>query len=128
MGIWQGRSKRKPTGGKYKLVVKKHKREMGRNPVETHLTEDEVKIKVVRTEGGNRKVKLMRTNYANVMDPKNNTCKKATILNVVENDANKHYIRRNIITKGAIIETEIGKAKVTSRPGQDGVVNALLIE
>jgi len=128
MGIWQGRSKRKPTGGKYKLVVKKHKREMGRNPVETHLTEDEVKIKVVRTEGGNRKVKLMRTNYANVMDPKNNTCKKVTILNVVENDANKHYIRRNIITKGAIIETEIGKAKVTSRPGQDGVVNALLIE
>ncbi|HIP17077.1 MAG TPA: 30S ribosomal protein S8e [Methanothermococcus okinawensis] len=128
MGIWQGKSKRKPTGGKYKLVVKKHKREMGRNPAETHLTEDEVKIKVVRTRGGNIKVKLMRTNYANVIDPKNNVCKKVTILNVVENDANKHYIRRNIITKGAIIDTEIGKAKVTSRPGQDGVVNAILIE
>ena len=127
MGIWQGKSKRKPTGGKYRLVVKKHKKEMGREPAETHLT-DEVKIKIVRVAGGNKKVKLLKTNYANVMDPTNNTCKKVGILNVVGNDANKHYIRRNIITKGAIIETEIGKAKVTSRPGQDGVVNAVLIK
>jgi small subunit ribosomal protein S8e len=62
------------------------------------------------------------------MDPENNVCKKVAISNVIGNDANKHYIRRNIITKGAIIETELGKAKVTSRPGQDGVVNAVLIK
>ncbi len=127
MGIWQGKSKRKPTGGKYKLVVKKHKREMGREPAETHLTEEDVKIKIVRVKGGNKKIKLLKTNYANVMDPKNGVCKKVTVSNVIGNDANKHYIRRNIITKGAIIETELGKAKVTSRPGQDGVVNAVLI-
>ncbi|RLF79472.1 30S ribosomal protein S8e, partial [Thermococci archaeon] len=42
--------------------------------------------------------------------------------------ANRQYVRRNIITKGAIIQTEIGKAIVTSRPGQDGVVNAVLIK
>jgi small subunit ribosomal protein S8e len=128
MGIWQGKSRRKPTGGKYKLVVKKHKREMGREPAETHLTEEDVKIKIVRVAGGNKKVKLLRTNYANVMDPETNVCKKVAVSNVVGNDANKHYIRRNIITKGAIIETELGKAKVTSRPGQDGVVNAVLIK
>jgi small subunit ribosomal protein S8e len=46
----------------------------------------------------------------------------------VENPANPHYVRRNIITKGAVIKTELGNAKVTSRPGQDGVVNAALIE
>ncbi|ABR56914.1 30S ribosomal protein S8e [Methanococcus aeolicus] len=126
MGIWQGQSRRKATGGKYKIVVKKHKKEMGRESAETHLTDD-TKIKIVRVAGGNKKVKLLRTNYANVMDPKTNTCKKVSISNVVGNDANKHYIRRNIITKGAIIETEMGKAKVTSRPGQSGIVNAILI-
>jgi len=127
MGVWQGRSRRKPSGGKYKKAVKKRKSEMGREPTETLLA-DEVRIKIIRTRGGNRKVRLLRTNYANVMDPKKGICKKVAILNVVENEANKHYIRRNIITKGAIIETEIGKAKVTSRPGQDGVINAVLIE
>ncbi len=128
MGIWQGRSKRKSTGGKYKVAVKKHKKEMGREPAETHLTEGEVKIKTVRTAGGNIKNKLLRTNYANVINPETNICKKVVISNVSGNDANKHYIRRNIITKGAIIETELGLAKVTSRPGQCGVVNAILIK
>jgi len=125
--VWQGRSRRKPSGGKYKISVKKRKREMGREPTETFLS-DEVRMKIIRTRGGNRKVRLLRTNYANVMDPKKGICKKVAILNVVENRANAHYIRRNVITKGAIIETELGKAKVTSRPGQDGVVNAVLIE
>lgn len=125
--MWQGGSNRKPSGGKYKRAAKKRRREMGREPTETFLAE-EVRMKIIRTRGGNRKVRLLRTNYANVMDPKKGICKKVAILNVVENEANKHYIRRNIITKGSIIETELGKAKVTSRPGQDGVVNAVLIE
>ncbi|MEK6949175.1 MAG: 30S ribosomal protein S8e, partial [Nanoarchaeota archaeon] len=43
------------------------------------------------------------------------------------NPANRHFVRRNIMTKGAIIETEKGKARITSRPGQDGAVNAVLI-
>ena len=46
---------------------------------------------------------------------------------VVENPANRHYIRRNILTRGTIIKTEKGNARITSRPGQDGVVNAVLI-
>ncbi|MCD6558125.1 MAG: 30S ribosomal protein S8e, partial [Candidatus Aenigmarchaeota archaeon] len=38
------------------------------------------------------------------------------------------FVRRNIITKGAIIMTEDGRAVVTNRPGQEGVINAKLIE
>ena len=50
------------------------------------------------------------------------------IISVVENPANRQYVRRNIVTKGAIVQTEIGKALVTSRPGQDGIVNAVLLK
>ncbi|RLF82243.1 30S ribosomal protein S8e, partial [Thermococci archaeon] len=53
---------------------------------------------------------------------------KVKIISVVENPANRQYVRRNIVTKGAIVQTEIGKALVTSRPGQDGIVNAVLLK
>ncbi|ABR54861.1 ribosomal protein S8e [Methanococcus vannielii SB] len=126
MAIWQGTSKRKSTGAKLRLVTKKHKREMGRPAVETHISAV-IKRKIVRCRGANLKVKLEKTNYANVFDQVNKVCKKVLVTKVIDNKANKHYIRRNVITKGAIIETEMGKAKVTSRPGQDGVVNAVLL-
>ncbi|XRP97694.1 30S ribosomal protein S8e [Methanocaldococcus sp. 16A] len=128
MSVWQGRSRRKPTGGLYRPARKKRKFEMGREPIETHVAEDVIKVKKVRTRGGNLKVKVVRTGFANVLDPETNTCKKVKIIRVRENTANIHYVRRNVITKGAIIETEIGLAKVTSRPGQDGTVNAILIK
>ncbi|MCK4518463.1 hypothetical protein KAT92_06805 [Candidatus Babeliales bacterium] len=54
--------------------------------------------------------------------------KRARVKDVIESAANRHYTREDIITKGTIIETEAGKARVTSRPGQDGVVNAVLIK
>ena len=128
MSVWQGRSRRKPTGGLYRPARKKRKYEMGREPIETHVAEDVIKVKKVRTRGGNLKVKVVRTGFANVLDPETNTCKKVKIIRVRENSANIHYVRRNVITKGAIIETELGLAKVTSRPGQDGTVNAILIK
>jgi len=124
--IWQGRSRRKPTGGMLKMARKKRKYELGREPAETHI--GETKKKIVRCRGGNYKVKLLRTEYAVVTDPKTGESKKAKIISVLENPANPHFMRHNIITKGAIINTEIGKAKVTSRPGQCGMVNAVLIE
>ncbi|MCI4362340.1 MAG: 30S ribosomal protein S8e, partial [Thermoplasmata archaeon] len=40
---------------------------------------------------------------------------------------NPNYVQRNIVTKGAILETELGLVRVRSRPGQDGVVNAVRI-
>ena len=52
---------------------------------------------------------------------------KVKIKTIIENQANRNFVRRNIMNKGAIIDTEIGKAKITSRPGQDGTVNAILV-
>lgn len=97
---------------------------MGREFVETKIGSEKKKFQ--RTHGGNTKVKLQRTQYVNVSTGEGTT--RTKVLSVADNEANRHFVRRNIITKGAIIETEIGKARVTSRPGQDGVVNAVLVE
>ncbi|USS41388.1 30S ribosomal protein S8e [Thermococcus aggregans] len=126
MAIWQGRSLKKPSGGRIILARKKRKRELGREPAFTRVVEDKEERKIIRTYGGNRKVRLVKAVYANVFE--NGKGRKVRILSVVENPANRQYVRRNIITKGAIIQTEVGKAIVTSRPGQDGVVNAVLIK
>jgi small subunit ribosomal protein S8e len=72
-------------------------------------------------------MRLQRSNVACVTDPKTGTSKTAKIETVKENKANLHYTRRNIITKGAVIKTELGEAVVTNRPGQDGMINAVLL-
>ncbi len=125
---FQGNDLRKPSGGvkgRHKKV--KPKALCGGPPVETKVA-PVPKVKVVRAYGGNVKVKLMAATYANVYIPNEKKVVKAKILRVLDNPANRDYARRGIITKGAIIETEVGKARVTSRPGQDGVINAVLIE
>jgi len=125
MSVWHGRSRRKPTGGKYKKFRKKRKYELGRFPVLTVLGER--KAKHVRTRGGNFKLKLFSDMYANVVDPKTNKVTHTKILDVKTNPANQDFSRRGVITKGAIIVTELGEAVVTSRPGQDGIINAKLL-
>jgi len=62
----------------------------------------------------------------NVSDQKGKT-QKTEILNVVENPANPNLVRRNVITKGAVVETKLGRVRVTSRPGQEGTVNGVLV-
>ncbi len=126
MARWQGRSVRKITGGRYKPYRKKKKYELGREQTETKVGQR--RAKVIRVRGGNRKVRLLEAQWANVVDPETNTCKKVQIKSVKENKANPHFVRRNIVTKGAVVETEIGDAIVTSRPGQDGNVNAVLLK
>ncbi|NYT19345.1 MAG: 30S ribosomal protein S8e [Methanosarcinales archaeon] len=123
---FQGRSKRKYTGAKIKSSRSKRKFELGREPAETHVAE--TKRKNVSTRGGNRKVRLLQSNTANVTNPSDGKTVVSPIETVVENTANEHYVRRNTITKGSVIKTAVGNAVVTSRPGQDGVVNAVLIE
>lgn len=81
-----------------------------------------------RARGGGLKVKLLSTNVANVVDPDTGKCQIVEVKGVVKNPANVDYQRRGIVTKGAIISTPLGKAKVTSRPGQDGVLNAVLLK
>ena len=125
MALWQAKSKRSKTGRRIRYARGKRKFEIGR---ESHLTTiGEPRHKIIRTMGDNRKTRIKTTNIAYVIDPKTKKTTKTEILSVVENKANIHYVRRNIINKGAIIETKVGKAEVTSRPGQSGTVNAVLI-
>ena len=126
MSVYLGRSLKKPSGGKIKKHrKKKRKYELGRESVEIKVGKQ--KIKKIRTKGGGEKIRLLSAEYANVFDQKTKKAEKTKIISVIENPANVHYVRRNVITKGAIIKTELGNARVTSRPGQSGVVNAVLI-
>ncbi|WP_292731984.1 30S ribosomal protein S8e [Methanoculleus sp.] len=122
---WQGRSVRKPSGGRYHTSQGKKRSEIGRAPAETHIGEERKKI--VRTFGGNQKVRALRVDYATVANPATGETHKAKIETVEANSANPNYVRRNLLTKGAIIKTDIGRARIVSRPGQDGVVNAVLL-
>ncbi len=126
MAVNQRESKRKPSGGLLKRIHRrKTKADMGR---EASLTKvGELKKELIRVRGGDYLTRLYQSNIANVLDPKTKKFSKAKITSVAENPASRHFVRQNVITKGAIIETEKGKAKVTSRPGQDGVINAVLV-
>lgn len=125
MALWQGNSRRSNTGRRIRYARGKRKFEIGR---ERHLSIiGPTRLKKVRTKGNNRKMKAKSTNIAYIVDPSNNKTAKSEIISVVENTANIHYVRRNIMNKGAIIDTKLGKAKITSRPGQTGTINAVLI-
>lgn len=125
MALWQGRSKRKPTGGRYRPIRKKRKREIGRE--QQYAFVGSTRLKLYRTKGANRKVCVLSAEVANVLDRRTAATKKVKIVTVKANPANPNFVTRNIITKGATIQTEIGLARVTSRPGQDGVINAVLL-
>lgn len=118
--------KRKPTGGKKRPYRKKKRHDRGRDPALTIIGDRKIRVKRVR--GGGVKYSLASDHYANVIDAETGACKKVKILRVIANKASRDYERRGVLTKGAIIETEIGKAKVTSRPGQDGIINAILLK
>lgn len=125
MGLWQGKSQKKRSGGKLRHARKKRKFEIGAEAQTTIIGKERKKF--ARVRGANQKIRVLSTDTANVVNPKKNQVKSAKIISVLENPSNPHYVQRNIITKGAIIQTEIGKARVTSRPGQDGIINAILI-
>lgn len=125
MSVWHGDlKKKKPSGGRKRAYRMKRRYEKGSFPTETTLGEP--RKKTDRGRGGNIKMRLLSANQANVSDPSTRKIQKVEILRVVRNPANVDYDRRGVITKGTIIETSLGTALVTSRPGQDGIVNAVL--
>jgi small subunit ribosomal protein S8e len=107
---------------------KKKSRFCGRPAAETQLGDDV--RKKVRVRGGGVKVKLVKAKHANVLvDGKHMKCEVTWVSN---NPASRDLTRRNIITKGAVIDVKgpdgaAFKAKVTSRPGQDGILNAVKV-
>jgi len=126
MSVWHGNSrKKKQTGGRKRTYRVKRNFEKGTFPAETTLGEP--RRRSVRGHGGQMKVKLLKDKFVSVTDPKRGQTEKTEILRVIKNEANVDYNRRGVITKGAEIETSLGRARVTSRPGNDGVINAVLI-
>ena len=125
MAITQRRSKRSATSSRYKKNRSKRLSEQGRVPSLTKV--DKRKLKVIRTLGGNYKQILLNENMVNLLDKKTKKYSKIKIVSVAETPANRHFMRRNIMTKGCIIQTEKGKAVITNRPGQEGTINAVLV-
>ena len=126
MSVWHGSlRKRKLTGGRKRVYRVKRKFERGSFPAETTLGKP--RTSRARGYGGNIKVKALSSNFASVTDQKSGKTEKTEILRVVKNIANVDYNRRGVITKGAEIETGLGLARVTSSPGKDGIINAVLI-
>lgn len=123
---FHGKPDRKGSGnGKLKSKIRdKRRSEMGGYFAATRAGTAR-RIKRVRIRGGSAKVKLISALFANVLT--SSGYKKAKITGVAESKDNRNFARLGIITKGAIINTELGKARVTNRPGQEGTVNALLL-
>ena len=103
---------------------KKKKHERGSVFLETKVGKE--KKKPVKSLGGNRKTKLLIAEKINVAH--RGKVKSAKIVSVLENHANPHFVRRNILTRGGIVKTDLGNVRITSRPGQDGIINGVLVE
>jgi small subunit ribosomal protein S8e len=121
----QARGNRKASGGRYHPFRSKRKFELARFPALTKIAEK--KLRWRRTIGGNKKVLSLSAKEINVANNKGKV-QKAEIVTVLENPANPNLVGRNILTKGAIVETKLGKVRVTSRPGQEASVNGVLVE
>ena len=114
----------KITGGRRRPLRSRKKHETNRFPNEALVGEQITVTRKVR--GKNVKTAIKTIDTVNLMiDSK---AKRVKILKVLENATNNDYQRRGIISKGAILETAEGKCRVMSRPGQHGVVNAVLIK
>ncbi len=125
MALWQGSSHRCKTGRRIRFSRGKRRFEIAREGQGATIGKPSIKAIYGRANISKHAVKT--TNIAYVVDPKTHKTTKTEILSVIDNPANLNYIRRNIITKGAVLNTALGHAHVTSRPGQTGVVNAILL-
>jgi len=117
---------RKITGGKYKFFRKKKKYEIA--GMERKVKLGKTKQKLIRGIGGNKRTVLLSSEFANVVDTETKKSKKVKIKNVLETPSNRFLARQNILVKSAIIETELGKARITNRPSQEGMVQAELLK
>lgn len=116
---------RKITGGRYVKNRKKRLYEIAGQRRIIKLGEEKRKSKKAR--GGNRKTFLLRAKFINTLTA-DKKIKKLEIKNVLETPSNIFLARQNVITKGSIVETELGKVKVTNRPTQEGVLNGILVK
>jgi len=116
---------KKISGGRYIKSRKKKKFELPGQKRIVKLSEKE-KRRSIRTEGGNKKTFLLQAKLVNVNSK--GKMQKTEIKNVIETPSNRFLARQNIITKGTILQTALGKVRVTNRPSQEGSVNGILME
>ncbi len=115
---------RKISGGRYKKARKKKFYELlGQRRI---IKLGEEKRKTIRVRGGNKKSFSLKSKTINVK--LGNKIKKLEMKNVIETPSNRFLARQNILTKGTIVETDLGKVRITNRPTQEGMVNGILIE
>ena len=114
----------KITGGRRHPLRSRRKYETNRFPNEALLGEQITITRKVR--GKNIKTSLKTIDYVNLTV--DSEVRKVKIVKVLENATNNDYQRRGVISKGAILETKEGKCRVVSRPGQHGIVNAILVK
>ena len=115
---------RKISGGKY---IQRRKKKSFERPGQKRIVKlGEDKRRSKKTLGGNKKTFLLKSNLINVNA--NGGKKKVIIKNVLETPSNRFLARQNILTKGTIVETELGKVKITNRPTQEGMVNGIVVE
>ncbi|DAC28196.1 MAG TPA: 30S ribosomal protein S8e [Candidatus Poseidoniales archaeon] len=126
MAQWHGISRRKPSGGRKVRARGKRSTEISTEKQLALIGES--KKKIYRRTGGNTLVRVLAADKVSINDPKTGKTTLGTIENVVENESDPNYVRRNVLVKGAIIETDKGRVKITSRPGKDGVINGVLLE
>ena len=115
----------KTTGGRRKPLRIRRKYETDRYPNEA-INGAQVTI-TRRVRGNNSKVALKSIDFVNLATG-NSKVIKSKIIKVLDNSTNNDYRRRGIISKGAILETEEGKCKIVSKPGQNGIANAILLK
>jgi small subunit ribosomal protein S8e len=117
---------KKVSGVRYHKPRKKKKYELPRQARVVKLGKE--KRKKMRVRSGKEKIILLSTDTANIINIKTKKSVKAKITNVIETPSNRFLARQNVLMKGAIIETDKGKAKITNRPSQEGSVQAILVE
>ncbi len=115
---------RKISGGRYKKQRKKKKDEIqGQKRI---VKVGEERKKTIKTKGGNKKTFLLKGKIINIKIK--DKIKKVEIKNVLETPSNRFLARQNILTKGTIVETELGKVKITNRPTQETMINGVFVE
>ncbi len=120
------KSRTKSSGnGKRRIKLRdKRRSEIGSYFSSTKMSENNV-VKKVRRRGGSVSSVLKSAGFANLLTK--DGYKKVKIKGVLESKDNRNFARQNIITKGTIITTDLGKAQVLNRPGREGSINARLI-
>jgi len=126
MVVIHGKPKRKSTGGRFTNSFTKRLAQRGSNPTHTRIGVQ--KVVVDRKKGGGLKSRLLTADKANIYDPETKKYTVEAIKTVAENTADRHFVRHNILTKGTVVMTPKGKARITNRPGQEGFVNAILVK